>query len=320
MNDSDSSFDDLRQRARDLPREIGPSRDLWPDIRHELERAAKPSRPQRAWFPRAMLLAAGLALVVGATLWWWPSAQPAWTVAVLSGAPRVDGGTFSREGRWQKGQWLETDARSSARLDVGRIGEVRLDPNSRVRLLESKANEHRVELAHGTLHALIWAPPRLFFVNTPSATAIDLGCAYTLNVDGEGNSRLEVTAGYVALDHPQRTSIVPEGHGCETRVGQGPGTPFAEGAKTALREALRRFDSAAETVLLDEVLIHTAKGDEVTLWHLLTRAPAERRTAVYDKLSALAPPPAGVTREGILARNEGMLAAWGDAVGIRAGL
>ena len=36
------------------------------------------------------------------------------------------------------------------------------------------------------MSARIWAPPRLFYVNTPSAVAEDLGCAYTLEVDDLG--------------------------------------------------------------------------------------------------------------------------------------
>lgn len=316
---NDAEFDDLVKRARDLPRTMPPERDLWPEIRRQLE----PSRSHSGaihWLHWTAALAAALALLAGAVVWLRPTDPAAWTVATLSGAPRVDGSALGRTGRWERGQWLETDATSSATLNVGRIGEVRLDPNSRLRLVESKESEHRVELARGTLHAVIWAPPRLFFVNTPSATAIDLGCAYTLEVDDNGNSLLDVTAGYVALDHPQRNAIVPEGHRCETRVGRGPGTPFTAQAGAALREALQRFDVASTGVLLDEVLTHTMKGDEVTLWHLLARAPADRRSAVFEKLALLQPPPDGVTREGVLSGDESMLSKWGDAVGIRAGL
>jgi hypothetical protein len=54
--------------------------------------------------------------------------------------------------------------------------------------------------------------------------------------------------------------------------------------------------------------------DTLTLWHLLTRVEGEDRARVYDKMAALFPPPAGVTREGVLALNQQMLDAWRDAM------
>jgi hypothetical protein len=50
--------------------------------------------------------------------------------------------------------------------------------------------------------------------------------------------------------------------------------------------------------------------DTLTLWHLLARVNGEDRGRVYDKLAGFAPPPSGVTREGILQGNQQMLATW----------
>ena len=80
-----------------------------------------------------------------------------------------------------------------------------------MRLLETQPTEHRLELARGKMSARIWAPPRLFFVDTPSAVAADLGCAYTLEVDDQGASLLQVTSGWVALELKDRESMVPAG-------------------------------------------------------------------------------------------------------------
>ena len=52
--------------------------------------------------------------------------------------------------------------------------------------------------------------------------------------------------------------------------------------------------------------------DTLTLWHLLTRVDGEDRVRVYDKMAAFAPPPAGVTREGVLQLDQKMLDAWRD--------
>ena len=178
------------------------------------------------------------------------------------------------------------------------------------------ATDHRVELARGKLSALIWSPPRIFFVNTPSAIAVDLGCAYTLDVADNGDGTLHVTSGYVALAHGGRETVIPAGQMCATRRGAGPGTPFVADAPAALRRALDRFDFEKKPDALPEILTQTRAEDGVTLWHLLTRAPAPDRGAVFDRLARDHTPPTGVTRAGIIAGDATMIANWGSDLGL----
>jgi hypothetical protein len=237
-------------------------------------------------------------------------------VASLAGAPRIGGTSIAEGGRLRTGQDLVTDAASRARIDLGLIGEVEVEPLSRVGLVAARPTEHRLSLAVGTLHARIWAPPRLFFVDTPSATAIDLGCAYTLTVDDSGAGRLSVTHGWVALEDDGRESFVPAGAMCATRPGIGPGTPYRSDAPAVLREALERLDFERDPTALDTVLEAAGEKDLLSLWHLLARTSPARRGPLYDRLAALLPPPPGVTRDGILAGDRGMLDLWWDELGL----
>ena len=88
---------------------------------------------------------------------------------------------------------------------MGNIGEVEVDPNTRVRLVRARETEHRLRLARGTLHVTISAPPRYFVVDTPSAVATDLGCMYTLEVGPDGIGRLNVTVwmGGIRIERPR---------------------------------------------------------------------------------------------------------------------
>jgi len=52
--------------------------------------------------------------------------------------------------------------------------------------------------------------------------------------------------------------------------------------------------------------------DTLTLWHLLARVEGADRALVYGRMAELAPPPAGVTREGVLVLNQQMLDTWKD--------
>ena len=186
-----------------------------------------------------------------------------------------------------------------------------MEPNSRLRLVKTQINEHRVELARGSMQARIWAPPKLFFVNTPSAVAVDHGCAYTLDVDDAGATMLHVTMGWVALVLGGRESMVPTGGRCDTRPEIGPGTPYFDDASEALKKALAKLDfEAGAEEALSIVLAQSRPLDTLTLWHLLPRLTRPQRERVYDRMVLLIAPPAGVTREGVINLDETMLDIW----------
>src|SRR5262245_52864393 len=315
--------------AEQIPFESAPD-DMWAKIESALEQqpieeVRMPSL-RRRWFlrPQFILAAAAIIIVMLIGSWWLlrngsvqPSG-PSWQVATLNGRPTIGAKSISGQGRLGVGQWLVTDQNSSAQINVASIGQVQVDPNTRIRLVQTQPTEHRLELARGQMSARIWAPPRLFFVDTPSAVAADLGCAYTLIVDDSGGSLLRVTSGWVALELKDRESIVPAGAACQTRPSLGPGTPYFEDASNVFRQTLRTVDfdpdAAARSAALNAMLDQARPKDTLTLWHLLTRVEGEDRARVYDKMAALFPPPAGVTREGVLALNQQMLDAWRDAM------
>jgi hypothetical protein len=247
--------------------------------------------------------------------------RTAWDVVALEGAPTVGSDAIRDTGRLAVGQWLETDASSRARLAIGVIGEARIEPNSRIRLLKAAMTEHRLGLARGTIHATVWAPARNFFVDTPSAVAVDLGCTYTLEVDDEGASLLSVTSGWVAFEFNGRESFVPADAFCITRPSVGPGTPYYGTASESFRDALIRLDfetqdPAERRATLERLLGEARKEDAFTLWHLLTRLTRPERESVYERLADLVSPPPGVTREGILRGDRAMLDRWWDELGL----
>jgi hypothetical protein len=268
-------------------------------------------------------LAAALVLAAAAAIGWIAVVQPrlGWRVQAMAGAPSVNGKPVEDSARLGIGRWLITDAVSRARIAVGQIGEVQVEPNSRLQLLESRTPEHRLALDVGTIHARIWAPPKLFFVNTPAATAVDLGCAYTLQVNPDGSGLLRVTLGWVAFEHVGRESFIPQGAVCATRPGIGPGTPYYEDAAPAYPDALTVLDFGGpgdprRAASLDAVLAQARRRDALTLWHLLRRGTPDERARVFDRMAALAPPPPGVTREAVLAGDRRAIDLWWNALGL----
>ncbi len=234
---------------------------------------------------------------------------PSWNVETLAGMPKI--GNSSENGKLAVGEFLETDANSRARVQVANIGNVEIAPNSRVQLVGTTSKEHRLSLEKGLIKAKIDAPPRLFIVDTPSAVAVDLGCEYTLEVDKDGNSKLHVTSGFVALENGKFSSIVPAGAMALTRKGKGVGTPFAEDSSAELQSALYKFDFQNGGAKELEMIIKEANlYDSLTLWHLLSRVPTAERGKIFNALANFVEPPANVTIDGILRLDKKMLDAW----------
>jgi hypothetical protein len=256
-----------------------------------------------------LLIAACLTLAVAGAVFMLIERRhtPAWEVTTAGGRSALP-----------VGAWLDTGTETT--LAVADIGTLTVEPGARLRLLDTRSGHHRVELARGTMHARIWAPPNQFFVETPSTLAVDLGCAYTLTVDEDGGGLLTVLVGWVGFTTGVRESFIPAGFAAVTRPVVGPGTPYSERASETYRQALALIDfspgepEAAQA--LTRVLDESQERDEVTLWHLLTRVPGTDRDRVFDRLAALVPPPTGVTRDGIRAGDRRMLDAWWDALGL----
>ncbi len=303
MNEREREIDlppELRAAVDGLPRSIEPPEDLWPGIRSRVRGRGEGGRGRgREWW---VPLALAAVLVLAVALWRAThTVAGAWEVRRVAGAPRVNGAALGSVGALRVGQWLETDDSSRAVLAVGNIGQVDVKPGTRLRLVQARATDHRLALQYGSIYAQVDAPPRLFFVETPAGTAVDLGCAYALDVDSLGNGTLRVTAGYVEFNWSGRRSIVPLGAIAETRPGHGPGTPYVHDAPEALRQALRDFDFSDGGAAAARAALATARAeDAVSLWHLLPRVTPELRRVVYDRLATLVPPPGGVMRDAVL--------------------
>lgn len=286
--------------------EIARLEELLQPLRHQ--QPLRRARPVAAWYG----IAAALGLMVGAGAWYQLRApQPEWAIQRNEGSPRVGSSVIGEAGKLRLGQTLETDASSRATLDVADIGELKVDPNTRLKMSESKTGAHRISLERGVIHAMIWAPPRNFVVDTPSAKTIDLGCKYTLQVSDDGSGYVQVESGWVAFESHGRESFIPKGAMCATSRRDGPGVPFYLDAPEELRAALQRpaWDVPA-------VLRQARRKDAMTLWHLLPRVAEPMRGQVYDALAALVPPPAGVTRAGIMKLAPKELDEWWNELGL----
>ena len=296
-----------------------------PDITATVRRKPDTTFVQTRWNSARFLVptlaaAASIVAMLGVT-WQTTRGTQSWEVERMAGQPRIGGSALAGIGRLGVGQTLVTDAASRARLDVSTIGQATIDTDSRVRLVDTREGHHQLALERGTLHAFIIAPPGQFVVDTPSATATDLGCVYTLHVDEDGSGTLSVTAGWVAFEFNGRESFVPAGASSRTDPRLGPGTPRYDDATQEFRNAMDDVDDSADPARrfagLTLVLAEARERDAMTLWHLIPRVGEKYRALVIDALAARVPMPAGVTREAVMRLDKPALDQWWDALGLR---
>jgi hypothetical protein len=239
-------------------------------------------------------------------------AGEAWPIASVTGAPTINGHAIVPGTRFGIGDELRTDAHSRVTVEVARVGELLVAPNSTVTLLHTRGGRHRVRLDRGHVSARVWAPPFTFSVRTPAGLASDIGCAFDLQYDG-ASGEVRVTSGWVDFDGEDREALIPAGAVAELH-GENPGSPYYADATPAFRAALRAYDHGTGPIA--PVLASARPRDAMTLLHLLERAPRPERAPLFDALSRLAPPPPGVTREGVLDRDEDMLDQWRHSLGL----
>jgi hypothetical protein len=248
----------------------------------------------------AFALAAAAAVLIAVMVGRFGDPRPAaWQV--------VSGGT---PGQVIPGGVIRTGAAETLVIEADEVGRIEVAPRSELHVVRSR----HMSLPRGRIHALIWAPPRRFVVDTPSARAIDLGCEYTLEVDANGDGLVAVETGWVAFQFEERESFIPAGAACATSQRGGPGTPYFLDAGERFKSALIGFDRTGAG--LERVLAEARPRDALSLWHLLSRAPERERGAVFDRFSALVQIPAGITRESVLAGDRRALDLAWDALGL----
>ncbi|MFO0744520.1 MAG: FecR family protein [Myxococcota bacterium] len=284
---------------------------------HRAPLRSPPARPRRVWWMAGagalLAVAAAIALVVVR-----PSSEreaAGFAVRLVSLDAGAAGGA-GEASRLAVGDWLETSAEVRAEIAVADIGSITLSPDSRLRLVRTGPSEHRLELARGALSAKVDAPPRLFVVDVPGAAAVDLGCAYAMEVEPDGATHLLVTTGSVSLEGHGRAAWVPRGHEVWARPGGGPGLPLALGASPALRAAAAALDRDGAAGAAEGVRA-AGPGDAVTLWNLLARTAGATRLEVAARLDQIAARPSWVLDDAVARGDAEALDGWRDAIEVR---
>lgn len=288
------SEDYLWDRSGEPDPEIVKLEKLLAPFRHSREPRQRHRRNYR-WL--AIAAVAVLAIVAGFTF---HASQRSGVKTAWETVITVNGRAVAEPASLYTGQRLRTGSTSRIQLRSEFVGQIDLEPNSELSVKESSNQHHLLSLRRGTLHALIWAPPSQFAVETPAARAIDLGCAYTLRTDARGDGMLSVERGWVAFEHNDRESFIPSEASCRIHPRSGPGIPWFDDAAPDFRAALERYEASSAKTDLQDVLVKARPRDAITLWHLLSRVPVADRGIVFDRFASLVKLPQAVRRDAVL--------------------
>lgn len=293
----------------------------WRPVPRARLRTASRTRPARR---RRLLwaLAASISACTLALAGWlqyrlsWP-ADAAWPV--LASAGTVTGLDTGRRAVLSVGEEIGTGQDGVVRLRIARIGELRLAPESRIRLEETRSGRHRLRLLQGELHARVWAPPQQFGMTLPGAELWDLGCEFVVRSDASGNGMLIVRSGWVLLDDGIGEVLVPQGGQVRLAAGAPVGTPHDLGASADFVAALREVDARAATIDASDPavlrLVRQARAeDAISLLSLLQRQPRLAQGPLFDRLREALPQAGVVTRAAVVRGERAALQPWWDAL------
>lgn len=241
-----------------------------------------------------------------------------WPVATRAGRPSIDGEPMEASAGLRVGQVLRTDPSSRAEIRAGLLGRITVEPDSVIRLAETGRNRHRLSLERGEISVRLWSPPFVFSFATPAAVLTDLGCAFTLKSGSAGEDIVHVTSGWVEFEWDGRQELIPAGASAVAEPGAGPGTAYFDDSTDEFKSALRQLDFGPpeHRAALDAALRGARPRDVYSLLRLSIRLNREERALVFDRASELAPPPAGVTRQAFIDREEGAFDRWLDSLGL----
>ncbi|MEK7468125.1 MAG: hypothetical protein AAB074_11980 [Planctomycetota bacterium] len=188
-------------------------------------------------------------------------------------------------------------------IDLGIYGSVNAHEGAVVDVIRQSADEIRLRLTRGTIDARITyaARPRLFQVETPSTTCVDLGCHYTLTVEADGSTLVRVDSGQVAFADRGRETWVPADASCRAFPARGSGTPRWDDTPGDLVAAIEALDRARpedrREAALAVIRACRSGGSALTLWHLAHDRDPGISEAAWPALVARIGVPDGVTEE-----------------------
>jgi hypothetical protein len=201
-----------------------------------------------------------------------------------------------------------------AGISVARIGQMLLRGDAQLTLLYTQGSRHRLALERGSAHVRVWAPPGSIVFRTPAGEVIDLGCEFELTVE-PGRTIVRVLSGWVQIENGVDETLIPAGATAESRPDRAPTVGVFDDATPAFIAAVRALEAGAPTRDADvRTIVETARLRDVFTLLMLVERGAYGSAQIAARAAELAPPPRGVTVNGILRGDRESIWHWRDTL------
>lgn len=238
-----------------------------------------------------------------------------WKVSNIKGNSLIGDVAMSNIDSIKEGQYIMTNDSSRAELVIANMGRVIIEPNSKIIFVKGADGNNRISVEYGTIEANMKTDSKTFFVEMPSAVAMDMGGDYKLTIDSTGDGLVYVKSGKVEVQSDNRGAIVPAGNLVMTKRDLGVGTPFNENSSARFKNALMNIDfGKCGGTCLNTLLNNAKQTDAVTLVSLISRVESQYKDEVYAKVANFVSPPKRIHSDSLPYFDEEKMNEWIDKI------
>lgn len=209
-----------------------------------------------------------------------------WKLVNLKGDAFING---VKSNKVNVGDWIQTDSVSSVVLKIANVGDVSIEPNTKVRFIQSDDNVSKIEVMYGTVNTSTSQADK-FILQSSNMKVQDKGGSYSFKVDDKGNGVIYVNNGIANVVSDNKSAVVTDGKFCYYKPEYGVGIPFRKDAKPEFQNALYNYDFNNGGVNSVYYAIANAMPEDYSsLMNLIPRVDDKTKYLVYNKLGKLAP-------------------------------
>lgn len=209
-----------------------------------------------------------------------------WKLVSLKGGAFING---VKSDKVSVGDWIQTDSVSSVVLKIANVGDVSIEPNTKVRFIQSDNNVSTIELMYGTVNTSTSQPDK-FILQTNNMKVQDKGGSYSFKVDDKGNGVIYVNNGMANVESGDKSAIVTDGKFCLYKPEYGIGIPFRKDSKPEFQNALFQHDfNNGGVQAVYSAIANAMPEDYSSLMNLIPRVDNQTKYLVLNKLGKLVP-------------------------------
>ncbi len=237
-----------------------------------------------------------------------------WKIKTAEGMIFING-KANNTGTISEGESLLSSDSSKAEILIPRSGSIVVDQNTAIILEKAKDGDNRIKLEKGFVTIKNISEESDFTIDLKNCSVSDRSGEITVSVDESENAKISVNFGFTEISYNNESYFLNERYVCDIMDGKKPGTPYSSDAPDTLMKEIKNFDynNGGENSV-DNITSMARKSDMLTLLAIIPRSSSLKRVTLFQTITNHFPPPANVTRRGIMKADKKMLHLWWEEI------